>query len=115
MASDIILAHLTKSEFPHFRGLYLLLVIVPTIYRIQMMLGFHLEEYMILYFFCALAILRFMVRAIRVINAFCEFLDIRCLVIRKKTPVLPTTTSEQEAESLLVAPEGGANSGYNTF
>jgi ethanolaminephosphotransferase len=56
-----------------------------------------------------------MVRAIRVINAFCEFLDIRCLVIRKKTPVLPTTTSEQEAESLLVAPEGGANSGYNTF
>ncbi|KAI8878182.1 Choline/ethanolaminephosphotransferase [Backusella circina FSU 941] len=117
MASDIILAHLTKSEFPHFRGLYLLLVIVPTIYRIQMMLGFHLEEYVILYFFCGLAILRFMVRAVKVINAFCDFLDIRCLVIRKKTPILPTitTTSEEEAESLLVAPEGGANSGYNTF
>jgi hypothetical protein len=44
-----------------------------------------------------------MIRAIRVINAFCQFLGIRCLVIpNPDEPVLPTTTiTNEEAESLL--------------
>lgn len=70
-----------------------------------------LNEY---YFLVALAVgtlINFIIRAVRVINAFCNFLNIRCLVIphpnqQKNKSVLPVTN--EEAESLLVAQSGSA-------
>jgi hypothetical protein len=62
---------------------------------------------------CGLVFINYMVRAVRVINAFTTFLGIRCLVIphegSKKKNVLPVTN--EEAESLLV---GGGNSTSTT-
>lgn len=52
-------------------------------------------------------LINFIVRAIRVINAFCIFLNIRCLVIPYPNKnVLPITVTNEEAESLLVAQSG---------
>lgn len=69
---------------------------------------FEYNEYALLVIFTGLSFIDYMIRAVQVINAFCTFLKIRCLVIPTR-PVLPVTTTE--ADSLLVA----QGSNYNTI
>lgn len=71
-----------------------------------------LDQYLLLVFFTIATLFNFIVRAVRVINAFCKFLKIRCLVIPKaQQPVLPVT--HDEAESLLISQNN--NSTYNSI
>jgi ethanolaminephosphotransferase len=79
-----------------------------------------LSEYCVLVVLCLYTFVNYIVRAVRVINAFCDFLGIRCLVIPTTKPtdrtLVPKSTAEQETDSLLVAQEEGSNqSHYNTF
>ncbi|GAN10295.1 ethanolaminephosphotransferase 1 [Mucor ambiguus] len=134
MASDIILAHLTKSEYPRFISIYAPLCLSMLIVRLQSFfqtIDFSLcgdvskfvDEYILLLVLCCTNFYTYIVRAVRVINAFCDFLGIRCLVIpsSKQTDraIVPKTSAEEEAESLLVAQEEGSNQQqqqqYNTF
>ncbi|KAK4514582.1 uncharacterized protein ATC70_002180 [Mucor velutinosus] len=122
MASDIILAHLTKSEYPRFISIYAPLFLSSLIVNLQSFFQTKLvDEYILLLVLCCTKFYTFIVRAVRVINAFCDFLGIRCLVIptSKQTDrvIVPKTPAEEEAESLLVAQEEGSNQQqqYNTF
>lgn len=70
---------------------------------------FQYNEYILLVAVTSATFVAYMIRAVHVINAFCHFLNIRCLVIpHHPKPVLPVTT---EAESLLAS--NGSN--YNTI
>ncbi|KAI8369737.1 hypothetical protein BD560DRAFT_397675 [Blakeslea trispora] len=111
VASDIILAHLTKSEFPRFLNIYLSLTFMSVLVNLQGYFGIiWLPEYLALATMCLLTFVGFMVRAVRVIRAFCAFLKIRCLVI-------PSSKKGRaaEQESLLATQEEGASQQYSTF
>lgn len=126
MASDIILAHLTKSRFPKFISIIHSLWVVSVLVNIQKYLPFdYFPEYEILLILFSITFIRYIIRAYYVINAFTSFLNIKCFVI----PYQPSTVdipigrgAEEEIESLIVAEEGGSNnthnnnsSRYNTF
>ncbi|KAG2206536.1 hypothetical protein INT47_008553 [Mucor saturninus] len=109
MASDIILAHLTKSEFPLFRNIYYPLALFALLGALTEFTRFEYNEYLLLIGITCVTFVNYMIRAVRVINAFCEFLNIRCLVIpHHPKPVLPVAT---ESESLLTT--NGSN--YSTI
>ncbi|GAA5800021.1 hypothetical protein HPULCUR_005442 [Helicostylum pulchrum] len=109
MASDIILAHLTKSKYPSFKKIYCSLIVFTLFtFLSDRFEKFEYNEYALLVIFTGLSFIDYMIRAVQVINAFCTFLKIRCLVIPTR-PVLPVTTTE--ADSLLVA----QGSNYNTI
>lgn len=101
------------------------------------------NEYVLLLVLCSTKFYTYIVRAVRVINAFCDFLGIRCLVIpttkQSDRTIVPKTSgmiiekdfihkhilmsfflfylAEHETESLLVAQEEGTSQQqqYNTF
>lgn len=67
------------------------------------------NEYLLLLVLTCVTFINYMIRAVRVINAFCNFLKIRCLVIpHHPKPVLPVAT---EGESLLTT----SDSNYKTI
>ncbi|KAL1933154.1 hypothetical protein VTP01DRAFT_8832 [Rhizomucor pusillus] len=132
MASNIILAHLTKSPFPSFYGLLgalwlmaILIGIVPRIFEIRLVSA--TAELYVLWVFFALSAIVYGIWASTVINKFCEFLGIRCLKIPhsgERVAVSSSTqaSAAQEHESLLQAQEEGSASAtksnannYNTF
>ncbi|KAG1319736.1 hypothetical protein G6F62_011698 [Rhizopus arrhizus] len=105
MASDIILAHLTKSTFPKFKSIY---------YSLGVGLLFSLLGYFDIYY----------IRATAVINAFCDFLGIQCFKIPPskyvERSILPTrieieTDNNQEVETLLVNEQPQQEQEYRTF
>ncbi|KAI7901262.1 CDP-alcohol phosphatidyltransferase-domain-containing protein [Cokeromyces recurvatus] len=120
MASDIILAHLTKSAFPSFGGVYTSLFL----FYLTLALVTPLQRILHIY----------MIRAVKIIQAFCDFLNIRCFIISKQMVVSNTRgnmrstfsfsffvclfnivlyLAEGETESLLITQEEGTS--YNTF
>ncbi|KAI9472330.1 MAG: hypothetical protein EXX96DRAFT_583661 [Benjaminiella poitrasii] len=112
MASDIILAHLTKSAFPRFRKIYISLLTISALVVLGQRFGYN-YEYELLMVLCLVTAVSYIVRAVKIINAFCSFLNIRCLVIPSQQTSLPKTRAEEETESLLITQEEGTS--YNTF
>ncbi|KAI8987026.1 CDP-alcohol phosphatidyltransferase-domain-containing protein [Pilobolus umbonatus] len=116
MASDIILAHLTKSRFPRFISIIHSLWVMSILVNIQPYLPFDFPEYEILVVLTLYTFTRYMIRAVHVINAFTKFLNIQCFTIpHTSSNQVPSRTVEQEIENLIIAEEGGSNRAYNTF
>lgn len=109
MATKVILAHLTKSKFPKFTVLLIPLiigavltnlpVIFPSMYVSNESVSLRCtdyyffissdpiftpeSEYLFLLSYFAFSLVAYLRWAIVVINGFCDFLGIRCLVIPK--------------------------------
>ncbi|KAI9023573.1 hypothetical protein CLU79DRAFT_749167 [Phycomyces nitens] len=87
IASSIILAHLTKSDFPVFTGLlsmpWLMVVLVngPAIFGTRVLSARY--EYILLAILFITSTIYYLFWVSTVIRAFCQFLGIRCLVIRR--------------------------------
>ncbi|CEJ02843.1 hypothetical protein RMCBS344292_16837 [Rhizopus microsporus] len=107
MASDIILAHLTKSAFPKFKSIFYSLSI-GLVFSFLGYLHIDYPEYQLLVVLSIFTILRYLIRAKAVIDAFCNFLGIQCFTIppsKYVENILPTyvgSDDEQEVEALLV-------------
>ncbi|KAL0074986.1 CDP-alcohol phosphatidyltransferase-domain-containing protein [Phycomyces blakesleeanus] len=128
MASNIIFSHLTKSPFPSLAGSVAPMVIMSLLVNAPSFINMRLisadwEYYMVWTLFVS-AVSYYAVWASLVINGFCRYLGIRCLVIRRNKPVSRTMPSEEIAEddSLLEAQEEGEvvspkddNMAYSTF
>ncbi|KAK4510761.1 uncharacterized protein ATC70_005194 [Mucor velutinosus] len=90
MATKVILAHLTKSKFPKFTVLLIPLIVGATLTNIPVVFPsikpiFTPEsEYIFLLSYFGFALIAYTRWALVVINSFCDFLGIRCLVIPKK-------------------------------
>lgn len=121
MASNIILAHLTKSPFPSFYGLLgalwlmaILIGIVPRIFEMYVVIPFvtakkkkidsnffhsrlvsATAELYVLWVFFALSAIVYGIWASTVINKFCEFLGIRCLKIPHSGERVAVSSSTQ--------------------
>lgn len=89
MATKVILAHLTKSKFPKFTVLLIPLIIgavltnLPVIFPSIDPIFTPESEYLFLLSYFAFSLVAYLRWAIVVINGFCDFLGIRCLVIPK--------------------------------
>ncbi|KAG0170666.1 hypothetical protein DFQ28_011222 [Apophysomyces sp. BC1034] len=93
MATKIILAHLTKSTFPKFTVLMIPLIggaIITNLPRLNFISPIFTAESEFLYIsgFFVFALLAYLRWAVVVINSFCSYLNIRCLVIPKQTKAL---------------------------
>ncbi|KAI9323205.1 hypothetical protein BX666DRAFT_1884291 [Dichotomocladium elegans] len=131
MASNIILAHLTKSPFPSFSGilgtLWLMAILIAVIPSFT---GWRIVspsmEYLALWVLFSFSVVMYGIWASLVIDGFCRFLGISCLVIRhaEQRAVASSSASEriQEQDALLQAQEEGTPQSsssrknvYNTF
>ncbi|KAI7906091.1 CDP-alcohol phosphatidyltransferase-domain-containing protein [Cokeromyces recurvatus] len=88
MATKVILAHLTKSKFPKFTVLLIPLMIGAILTNIPILFPVIIgpiftpkSEYAFLLAYFGFAVIAYMRWAIVVINSFCEFLGIQCLII----------------------------------
>ncbi|KAI8142474.1 hypothetical protein BJV82DRAFT_615018 [Fennellomyces sp. T-0311] len=130
MASNIILAHLTKSPFPSFTGILgslwlmaFLIGIVPSVLGRRILPPS--AEHLAIWVYFIVSVVVYGVWASMVIDGFCRFLGIRCLVIRHaEQRAVPSSSSAspeqvQEQDSLLEAQEEGSSSRkgttYSTF
>lgn len=90
MATKVILAHLTKSKFPKFTVLLIPLIVGATLTNLPLLVPsigplFTPEsEYKFLLGYFVFAVVAYLRWALVVINNFCDFLGIRCLVIPTK-------------------------------
>ncbi|KAI9357869.1 CDP-alcohol phosphatidyltransferase-domain-containing protein [Pilaira anomala] len=93
MATKVILAHLTKSEFPMFTVLLIPLITGATLVNIPILFPsvgpiFTAEsEYMFLIAYFVFAVVAYLRWALVVINNFCDFLGIQCLRIPNQKKV----------------------------
>ncbi|KAI9478380.1 MAG: hypothetical protein EXX96DRAFT_245893 [Benjaminiella poitrasii] len=87
MATKVILAHLTKSKFPKFTVLLIPLITgavltnIPRLFPTVKPIFTPESEYGFLLAYFVFAFVAYMRWAVVVINSFCQFLGIRCLVI----------------------------------
>ncbi|KAI7850087.1 hypothetical protein BDC45DRAFT_518963 [Circinella umbellata] len=133
MASNIILAHLTKSPFPSFTGILgslwlmaFLIGILPSVIGKRIIAG--QAEHLAIWIYFIISVIVYSIWSSMVIDGFCRFLGIRCLVIsqpdQRAVPSSSTSPEQaQEQDSLLQAQEEGAGSSsgrnggssYSTF
>ncbi|GAA5806970.1 hypothetical protein MFLAVUS_000319 [Mucor flavus] len=96
MATKVILAHLTKSEFPMFTVLLIPLIVGAALTNIPILFPsigpiFTAEsEYMFLVAYFVFAVAAYLRWALVVINNFCDFLGIKCLTIPNQKKVVDT-------------------------
>ncbi|KAI7853529.1 CDP-alcohol phosphatidyltransferase-domain-containing protein [Circinella umbellata] len=89
MATKIILAHLLKTRFPRFTVLLIPLIVgaiisnLPRVFDISPIFTPETEYYYICGYF-AFALIAYLKWATLVIDSFCSYLGIRCLVIPKQ-------------------------------
>ncbi|CDH50306.1 ethanolaminephosphotransferase 1 [Lichtheimia corymbifera JMRC:FSU:9682] len=131
MASNIILAHLTKSPFPSFAGILgTLWLLVSLIAVVPSITGWRIissnMEHLALWILFGSSVIIYGVWASMVIDGFCRFLGISCLVIPTATTTASSSANVAEQDALLQAQEEGNNNttpnnsqqqtnGYNTF
>ncbi|KAI9498001.1 CDP-alcohol phosphatidyltransferase-domain-containing protein [Zychaea mexicana] len=88
MASSIILAHLTRSPYPNLAPMVCPVVFMAVLVNTDMFFGTRLlspqAEYGLLWLTFIVACVCYGVWATLVIDGFCRFLGIRCLVIRRQ-------------------------------
>ncbi|CAO3582363.1 unnamed protein product [Absidia cylindrospora] len=126
MASDIIVAHLTLNVYPSFKFVLGFLWTMAILMNIAYF-GTHLSkqfEHIILWTIFISLVILYLVWATQIIRAFCKFLGINCLTIRRQPQSIPQGSEVQtESDSLLDHQEEGhisssgnpTSSGYNTF
>ncbi|KAG0174762.1 hypothetical protein DFQ30_002955 [Apophysomyces sp. BC1015] len=109
MASNIILAHLTRSSYPKLTGIVASVVAMAVLVNSQSVLGIRLisaqAEYVLLWLLLTAAVVYYGIWAKLVIDGFCQYLGIRCFVIRRVKPE-PLIRNESEEDSLLDQEEG---------
>ncbi|KAI8381364.1 CDP-alcohol phosphatidyltransferase-domain-containing protein [Radiomyces spectabilis] len=121
MASDIILAHLTKSPFPTFKRalipLWICVLIVNSGCISSILVLSPAVEYGGLRGLFAGYVVVYLMWVTAVIGDICDHLGIRCLAIPRanhNNRAVPTTIAETEADSLLVSQEEGGPQRSNT-
>ncbi|KAI8147685.1 CDP-alcohol phosphatidyltransferase-domain-containing protein [Fennellomyces sp. T-0311] len=88
MASSIILAHLTRSPYPNLASMVAPVVVMAILVNTDMFFGTRVlssdAEYGLLWLTFIAACIYYGIWAKLVIDGFCRFLGIRCLVIRRQ-------------------------------
>ncbi|KAI7848037.1 hypothetical protein BDC45DRAFT_491021 [Circinella umbellata] len=119
MASSIILAHLTRSPYPNLAPMVAPVVIIAVLVNTNMFFGVRVltpgAEYGLLWLTFLLTCAYYAVWVTLVIDGFCRFLGIRCLVIRrqKQTDQRVPTEVDPEADALLEAEEASSSNNNN--
>ncbi|KAI8338663.1 CDP-alcohol phosphatidyltransferase-domain-containing protein [Chlamydoabsidia padenii] len=88
MASDIIVAHLTRNVFPPFKvtlGLLWMMVILVNAPYLRLNIISAESEHILLWVLFIFLIVLYLIWATRIIQAFCKFLGINCLTIRRQS------------------------------
>ncbi|ORX62447.1 sn-1,2-diacylglycerol cholinephosphotransferase [Hesseltinella vesiculosa] len=115
MVSSIIFAHLTKSPFPNITALATPVVVMAVLVNAPSIIGIRLLppslELVILWLEWIVCTVVYGVWAVLVIDGFCDYLGIRCLVIPAHKPI---------DDALVAAEQGDASpssneSQYRTF
>ncbi|SAM03402.1 hypothetical protein [Absidia glauca] len=116
MASDIIVAHLTHNVFPSFKLSLGLLWMIAILVNIPHVISATSEHILLWCLLISLVVL-YLVWATCIIRAFCKFLGINCLTIRRQPQSIPQTTEDHaESDTLLHHQEGGqVSTSYSTF
>ncbi|KAI8082891.1 CDP-alcohol phosphatidyltransferase-domain-containing protein [Halteromyces radiatus] len=128
MASDIIVAHLTRNEFPPFKvslGLLWTMALLVNLPFLRTHIITATSEHILLWILFLSLVVLYLVWATRIIQAFCKYLGINCLTIRHTNQTIPRSTEEHvESDALLDQQEqgqqaststNGNNKSYSTF
>ncbi|KAI8336590.1 CDP-alcohol phosphatidyltransferase-domain-containing protein [Chlamydoabsidia padenii] len=118
MASSIILAHLTRSPFPNLLAMVTPVIVMAVLINAPAMIGIQLIsghfELVLLWTELVAYVVIYGVWVILVIDGFCNYLGIRCLVIARNK----STHNQQDVdteEQGLPPPNNSDSSQYHTF
>ncbi|KAI8065955.1 CDP-alcohol phosphatidyltransferase-domain-containing protein [Gongronella butleri] len=119
LVSSIIFAHLTKSPFPNIMALVAPVVVMAVLINTPSILGIRVIpsslELVILYVEWLVCTVGYGIWALLVIDGFCEYLGIRCLVIAPRNKQVDDALVSAEQGGHTSPSTSGTESQYHTF